>query len=656
MLAEEALSEPERHLVHATRTGGLVDVAPLGNDSAAEAASGDTVRAEVLTELLVRAGRGDEPPSRGVRLRGARITGTLDLSHAELVCPLALLDCTFDERVVLEQTRAVDIRLAGCTIPRLSAGQLTVRGNLDLSRLRTTQLDLWAADIGGWLNLDGAEMSGPGGLALAGTRLTVGQWMTCSDGFRAVGEVGLVAATVRGALSFTGAGLHNPGGWALNAQGIDVGYALFLGSALDHEGEFFAEGGVRLNGARVGGFVCAWDATVHNPEGTALVATGMRVEQDVLFDRGFVASGEVDLSNAQIGTVLALDGAKLGNPGRTALRAERLVADAIHCRAGFTSRGLVNLTGARVAAEVDLTDAIIESEAGPPLILAGLQAGSLTLRPATPLRGVDLRHTKVGTMDVDPASLPPSAHPTDSAVEGGHVFISYSRADRPYVEQLAAYLAADGILVWYDHELKPADRWLSEIREKIDSCAAFVLVMSPHSEQSPWVEREFAHAADLGKRVVALLLGGQAFWYQKNANYEDVTGGQMPSPRFVDRLRSLLAAEAASVSQPTPPEPVEMEIAVAEPISTRTESADFDMTWQRIVSLAGETFHTKTGLAFTYSIHGTSLLPDRTDYPLHVSQFRLAFERLPLAGPGDISNVVRGPSYIYAILTDPRIV
>jgi hypothetical protein len=47
--------------------------------------------------------------------------------------------------------------------------------------------------------------------------------------------------------------------------------------------------------------------------------------------------------------------------------------------------------------------------------------------------------------------------------------------------------------------------------------------------------------------------------------------------------------------------------------------------------------------------------PTHTRYPLHMSQFRNAFVRMPLNGPGEINYLVRGPAYVYAILTDPRI-
>jgi len=82
----------------------------------------------------------------------------------------------------------------------------------------------------------------------------------------------------------------------------------------------------------------------------------------------------------------------------------------------------------------------------------------------------------------------------------------------------------------------------------------------------------------------------------------------------------------------------------------------FDAVWQRIEANAGKEFRTKTGLPFTYEVVGTSVVPDRTGYPLHVSNFLTAFDLLPPSGPGQINTLVRGPAYVYAILTDRRIV
>jgi hypothetical protein len=82
--------------------------------------------------------------------------------------------------------------------------------------------------------------------------------------------------------------------------------------------------------------------------------------------------------------------------------------------------------------------------------------------------------------------------------------------------------------------------------------------------------------------------------------------------------------------------------------------ADFEHVWNRILACEGQQFHTKTGLPFTYRVDGAVVVPDRTNYPLHLSQFAKAFELMPLHGPGEINQLVRGPAYIYAILTDLR--
>jgi len=76
--------------------------------------------------------------------------------------------------------------------------------------------------------------------------------------------------------------------------------------------------------------------------------------------------------------------------------------------------------------------------------------------------------------------------------------------------------------------------------------------------------------------------------------------------------------------------------------------------WERIQACAGLEFHTKTKLPFTYKIEATSVVPDPTGYPIHISQFRKAHALMPLRGPSEINERVRGPAYVYAILTDWR--
>jgi hypothetical protein len=82
--------------------------------------------------------------------------------------------------------------------------------------------------------------------------------------------------------------------------------------------------------------------------------------------------------------------------------------------------------------------------------------------------------------------------------------------------------------------------------------------------------------------------------------------------------------------------------------------ASFESVWERVKACEGQEFHTKTDLPFAYRVDGTTVIPDRTGYPIHISQFRKALELMPLQGPGEINRLVRGPAYVCAILSDSR--
>lgn len=62
----------------------------------------------------------------------------------------------------------------------------------------------------------------------------------------------------------------------------------------------------------------------------------------------------------------------------------------------------------------------------------------------------------------------------------------------------------------------------------------------------------------------------------------------------------------------------------------------------------------KRGQPFTYTVIGSSVRPSTTNRMLPRSQFEAARKRLPVSGPGELSDL-QGPSYLFAILTDSRI-
>jgi hypothetical protein len=76
----------------------------------------------------------------------------------------------------------------------------------------------------------------------------------------------------------------------------------------------------------------------------------------------------------------------------------------------------------------------------------------------------------------------------------------------------------------------------------------------------------------------------------------------------------------------------------------------FEEVWRRIVQHEGETFYTKTGLPFTYQVRGSAVYPSRTRQRIPKEDFKKAYERWLVKGPGELNQIVRGPSYVWAIL------
>jgi len=73
------------------------------------------------------------------------------------------------------------------------------------------------------------------------------------------------------------------------------------------------------------------------------------------------------------------------------------------------------------------------------------------------------------------------------------IFISYSSKDREQAEQLEEMLSSAGLSVWIDRVgIDAATRWSEEIVDAIDSCRAFVLILSSSSIESHNVIKELS--------------------------------------------------------------------------------------------------------------------------------------------------------------------
>jgi hypothetical protein len=80
----------------------------------------------------------------------------------------------------------------------------------------------------------------------------------------------------------------------------------------------------------------------------------------------------------------------------------------------------------------------------------------------------------------------------------------------------------------------------------------------------------------------------------------------------------------------------------------------FETIWDRIKSHAGQKFTQLRGGQFTYRVTEAAVVPDRTNQNLPRGHFEEASRLLPLENTVPVQHL-RGPSYIFAILMDPRI-
>jgi hypothetical protein len=252
------------------------------------------VRAAVVRDI-VRGRLAPDPDPHGLRLRGARIVGRLDLANVTSSVPIELMDCLIEDGLDAVSAHLAHLILLGCRIN--GAGE-------------DGAVQLLGARIGGQLGCRGTKLSNESGRALEADGLQVEQDVFLDGGFEAVGGVRLLGARIGGQLGCRGAKLSNESGPALEADGLQVEGGVFLVGGFEAVGAG-EDGAVRLLGARIGELDCS-GAKVSNESGPALDAEGAQVERSVFMRHGFEAVGAsehgvvLDLTSVQVGGVIQL--------------------------------------------------------------------------------------------------------------------------------------------------------------------------------------------------------------------------------------------------------------------------------------------------------------------------------------------------------------
>jgi formylglycine-generating enzyme required for sulfatase activity len=134
---------------------------------------------------------------------------------------------------------------------------------------------------------------------------------------------------------------------------------------------------------------------------------------------------------------------------------------------------------------------------------------------------------------------------TDLPVEAfmAHIFVSYSHKDTEYAHALARHLQEMGFEVWIDERLDYGAQWPQELQKQLDSCSAFLLIMSPRSYASDWVQSELQRARRKMKPVFPLLLEGDEPWLSvESTQYYDVRGEVYPDAKFYTALKNVMSS------------------------------------------------------------------------------------------------------------------
>jgi hypothetical protein len=397
-VASKSLSEVssrERALVAALTSGCVVECSQLSTEKLGSTDNPRyTIRAELLRELVL--GRsGEKLDPLGLRVHGARIVGTLDLTHVPAAVGIELRDCFFEHAVLLVSARLPWLTLAGSHLPALDGDGLHVDGDMLLGDgfTATGQGDygavrLLGAHVKGQLNFNGARLTNEAGPALVGDGLHVdgdvfgGGFVATGHG--ELGAVRLPGAHIIGQLNLNGAELANQAGPALIGDGLRVDGGLVLAEGFIATGHY-ERGAVRLPGAHISGQLNLAGAALVNPAGPALIGDHLDVNGGVFLD-GFTATGHgedgvIRLPDTHISGQLNLDRAELTNSAGPALIGDHLRVDSDMFAEGLTATGhsqdcAVRLADAHIGGQLNLSDAKLTNQVGRALIGDHLQVDS----------------------------------------------------------------------------------------------------------------------------------------------------------------------------------------------------------------------------------------------------------------------------------------
>ncbi|MGA7195243.1 MAG: SUMF1/EgtB/PvdO family nonheme iron enzyme [Anaerolineales bacterium] len=160
-----------------------------------------------------------------------------------------------------------------------------------------------------------------------------------------------------------------------------------------------------------------------------------------------------------------------------------------------------------------------------------------------------------------------------------HIFISYSHKDKDYIHKLQEALQNEGFEVWIDDRIDYGTVWPKVIQDQLDSSDALILVMTPRSYDSNWVQNELDRARENGIQIFPLLLEGRQWLSVQTLQYVDVRDKSLPPEKFYKRLANVtprnkpvhppVKQEEKTVEQPKPEVTKPVETKKLKPVFTK---------------------------------------------------------------------------------------
>jgi hypothetical protein len=284
-----------KELVKALEDGTVLDLAPGEDVDVSQAAEwpdpqrlpGGALRAALLEPDV-------KPDPRGLKIRGAYITGITDLADLRLAFGLHFDSCAFEESAEWPRLTVASLELIECTTSRLDLDGCHIGGDLILSRATFASpnepaLSLADAEIKGGAILPRVNVAG----GLRVTRTTIGAHLN-------LGLARLSSQIIP----------------ALQLDGADIKGDVLLRSLT------VTGGRMQAAGARIGNGLVLVGARLTNEDEHAVVVDGTEIGGSANLDKVTV-TGTMRAAGAKIGGGLYLTGATFTNKGKTAVNLDR---------------------------------------------------------------------------------------------------------------------------------------------------------------------------------------------------------------------------------------------------------------------------------------------------------------------------------------------